>query len=79
MFENKMLRRTFGPKMGEVAGRRVMLHCEELYNLFSLTNIIMLIISKGGRDMWGIQYTRGSEKFIDLNHFGQKIWRDMVT
>jgi hypothetical protein len=66
MFESKMLRRTFGHKMGEVAGGREILHCEELHNLFSSPNIIMLILSKGGRGMWGIQYTRGNKKFYVL-------------
>jgi hypothetical protein len=40
MFEKKMLRRTFAPKMEEVAGGWKILHCEGLHN-FSSPNIII--------------------------------------
>jgi hypothetical protein len=37
VFENRMLRRIFGPKRDEVTGDRRKLHNEELRNLFSYT------------------------------------------
>jgi hypothetical protein len=39
MFENRVLRRTFGPKRDEVAGGCRKLHNEELHNLYSSPNI----------------------------------------
>jgi hypothetical protein len=49
MFENKVFRRTFGPKRKEVAGGWKILHSEHLHNLFSSPNIIMLIKSRRAR------------------------------
>jgi hypothetical protein len=43
VFENRVLRRIFGPKRGEVMGDRRKLHNEELHNLYSLPNIIRII------------------------------------
>jgi hypothetical protein len=44
MFENRVLRRTFGPKREEVAGVWRRLHNEELHNLYASPNIIRVII-----------------------------------
>ena len=38
MFENRVLRRVFGPKRGEVTGEWRKLHNEELSVLYSLSN-----------------------------------------
>jgi hypothetical protein len=38
VFENRVLRRIFGPKRDEVMGRCRKLHNEELRNLYSLPN-----------------------------------------
>jgi hypothetical protein len=46
MFENKVLRRIFGPKRDEVTGRYRGLHNKELYALYSSPNIIRVIKSK---------------------------------
>jgi hypothetical protein len=46
VFENRVLRRIFGPKTGEVAGDWRKLHNEELHNLYSSTNIIRTIKSR---------------------------------
>jgi hypothetical protein len=46
MFENKELRRIFGPKRHEVTGGWRKLHNEELHNLYSLLNIIRMIKSR---------------------------------
>jgi hypothetical protein len=40
MFENRVLRRIFGPKRDEVTGEWRKLHNEELHNLYSAPNII---------------------------------------
>jgi hypothetical protein len=40
VFENKVLRRIFGPKRDEVTGEWRRLHNKELYGLFSSPNII---------------------------------------
>jgi hypothetical protein len=42
VFENRVLRRIFGPKRGEVTGESRRLHNKELYTLYSL-NIILVI------------------------------------
>jgi hypothetical protein len=46
MFENRVLRRIFGPKREEVAGGLRRLHNEELHNLYTSTNIIMVTKSR---------------------------------
>jgi hypothetical protein len=40
VFENRVLRRIFGPKMDEVTGEWRKLHNEELHNLYSSLDII---------------------------------------
>jgi hypothetical protein len=49
-FENRVLRRIFGPKREEVAGGWRRLHNEELYNLHTLSNIIG--VNKSWRMRW---------------------------
>jgi len=43
VFENRVLRRIFGPKRDEVTGYRRKLHEEELYDLYSSPNIVWMI------------------------------------
>jgi hypothetical protein len=43
VFGNRVLRRTSGPKRGEVAGGWRRLHNEELHNLYASQNIIKVI------------------------------------
>jgi hypothetical protein len=43
VFENRVLRRIFGPKREEVAGGWRRLHNEELHNLYTSPNIIWVI------------------------------------
>jgi hypothetical protein len=50
VFENKVLRRIFGPKRNEVTGEWRRLHNEELYDVYSSRNIIQVI--KSGRMRW---------------------------
>jgi hypothetical protein len=49
-FENRVLRRTFGPKRDEVMGQWRKLHSGELHNLYSLPVIIGQ--SRSGRVRW---------------------------
>jgi hypothetical protein len=46
VFENRVLRRIFGPKRDEVVGDRRKLHNEELHNLYPSPNIIRMIKSR---------------------------------
>jgi hypothetical protein len=49
VFENRVLRRIFGPKREEDGSWRK-LHNDELHNLYSLSNIVRVI--KSGRIRW---------------------------
>jgi len=46
VFENRVLRRIFGPKRDEVTGEWRRLHNEELNDLYSSTNIFRVIKSR---------------------------------
>jgi hypothetical protein len=46
VFENRVLRRIFGPKKDEVMGERRKLHNEELRGLYSSPSIIRVIKSR---------------------------------
>jgi hypothetical protein len=46
VFENRVLRRIFGPKRDEVTGGWRKLHNEELHNLYSSSSIIRMIKSR---------------------------------
>ena len=46
VFENRVLRRIFGPKRDEVTGEWRKLHNEELNNLYSSPNIVRVINQK---------------------------------
>jgi hypothetical protein len=46
VFENKVLRRIFGPKRDEVMGRWRKLHNEELCDLYSSPSIVRIIKSR---------------------------------
>jgi hypothetical protein len=50
LFDNRALRRIFGPKKDEEKGRWRKLHNEELHNLYSSPNIIRIIKSR--RMIW---------------------------
>jgi hypothetical protein len=43
LFENRVLKRIFGPKRDEVTGRRRKLHNKELHDLYSSRSIIRMI------------------------------------
>jgi hypothetical protein len=46
VFEGRVLRKIFGPKWDEVRGERRKLHNEELNNLYSSPNILLVIKSR---------------------------------
>jgi hypothetical protein len=46
VFENRVLRRIFGPQLEEVAGGKRRLHNEELHNLYASPNVIRVIKSR---------------------------------
>jgi hypothetical protein len=46
VFENRVLRRVFGPKRDEVTGEWRKLRNEELNDLYSLTNIVRVVNSR---------------------------------
>jgi len=46
VFENRVLRRIFGPKRDEVTGEWRKLHNEELRDVYSLPNIVQVVKSR---------------------------------
>jgi hypothetical protein len=46
VFENRVLRRLFGPERDELTGERRKLHIEGLFDLYSPPNIIRVIKSR---------------------------------
>jgi len=60
LFENRVLRRVFGPKRDEVTGEWRKLHNEELNDLYSSPNIIPLIKSR--RMRWAGHVARLAER-----------------
>jgi hypothetical protein len=46
VFENRVLKRIFGPKRDEVVGGWRKLHNEELHNLYHLPSVIRMIKSR---------------------------------
>jgi hypothetical protein len=60
VFENRLLRRIFGPKRDEVTRQWRILHNEELYALYSSPNIIRVIKSR--RLRWAENVARMRER-----------------
>jgi hypothetical protein len=60
VFENRMLRRIFGPKRDEVTGEWRKLHDEELRNLYSSPSLIIIIKSR--RMRWKGHVARMGDK-----------------
>jgi hypothetical protein len=71
VFENRVLRRVFGPKRDEVRGEWRKLHSEELHNLYSSQNIIRQIKSR--RMRWAGHVARMGEECVQ--GFGGKARR----
>jgi hypothetical protein len=64
VFENRVLRRIFGPKRDEVTGEWRKLHNEELNGLYSLLNIVRVIKSRILR--WAGHVARMGEVYTGL-------------
>jgi hypothetical protein len=62
VFENRVLRRIFGPKRDEVTGEWRKLHNEELHILYSSPNIIRKFKSR--RMMWAGHVARMGEECV---------------
>jgi hypothetical protein len=75
VFDNRVLRRIFGPKRDEVTGKWRKLHSEELHNLFSSPDIIRQIKSKQMR--WAGYVACMGE--ISVQGFGGKAQRKETT
>jgi hypothetical protein len=60
VFENRVLRRAFGPKRDEVTGERRKLHNEDLHDLYTSPSIIRII--KARRMRWAGHVARIEEK-----------------
>jgi hypothetical protein len=75
VFENRVLRRIFGPKRDEVTGEWRKLHNEELHILYSSPNIIRQIKSR--RMRWAGHVARMGEECV--KGFGGKARRKETT
>jgi hypothetical protein len=60
VYENRVLRRVFGPKRDEVTGEWRKLHNEELNDLYSLPNIVRVVKSR--RMRWAGHVARMGEE-----------------
>ena len=64
MFENRVLRRIFGPKRDEVRGWWRKLHTEELSDLFFSPNIVRVIKPRRKRWAGHVAHMEGEERCI---------------
>ena len=62
MFENRVLRRVFGPKRDDVTGEWRKLHNEELNDLYSLPNMVRVVKSR--RMRWTGHVARMGEDIV---------------
>jgi hypothetical protein len=72
VFENRVLRRIFGPKRDEVTGDGRKLHNEELHNLYSSPNIIRMIKSRRMRWAGHVARIRRREMHVGYRWGSQK-------
>jgi hypothetical protein len=71
VFENRMLRRIFGPLRDEVTGGWRKLHSEELHDLYSSPSIVRVIKEKGMRWAGHVARMGGGEGC--MQHFGWEV------
>jgi hypothetical protein len=79
VFENRVLRRIFGPKRDEVTGGWRKLYNEELHNLYSSPSIITMIKSR--RMRWAGHVARIGRRGIHIGYWweiqkGRDHWED---
>jgi hypothetical protein len=77
VFENRVLRRIFGPKRDEVLGGWRELHNEELHNLYCSPSVIRMIKSK--RMRWAAYIARMRKKRNEYSDFAWNIRRKETT
>ena len=77
MFENRVLRRVFGPKRDEVTGEWRKLHNEELSDLYCLPNIVRVVKSR--RMRWAGHVARMGEGMKRVQGFGGETWGKETT
>ena len=70
MFENRVLRRIFGPKRDEVTREWRKLHNEELKDLYSSLSNVWVIKSRRMRWVGGCRVYEGEERHIQS--FGEE-------
>jgi hypothetical protein len=70
VFENRVLRRIFGPKWDGVTGGWGKLHNEKLHNLYSSPSIIRIIKSRKMR--WAVHVVRMGKKMNVYRCIGRK-------
>ena len=79
MFENRVLRRVFGPKRDEVTGEWRKLHNKELRDFYSLPNIVRVVKSRRMRwagHMARMGEGRGVHRVLVGNPEGKRpLWR----
>jgi len=74
VFENKVLRRIFGPRRDEVTGKWRRLHYEELNDLYTSPNIVRVIRSR--RMRWAGHVARiGEERGVHKVLVGKPVGR----
>jgi hypothetical protein len=73
VFENRVLRRRFGPRRDEVTGEWRKLHNEELHDLYSSLSIIKMITSK--RKRWAGHIARTGRDEERIYVIGGKAYR----
>jgi hypothetical protein len=69
VFENRVLRKIFGPKREEVTGGWIKLHIEELHNSYSSPCIIRMIKSRKTR--WAGNVARMGRRGMNIGY-----WRE---
>jgi hypothetical protein len=67
VFENRVLRRIFGPKRDEVTGGWRKLRNEELHNMYSSPSIIRMIKSRGKR--WAGHVARMGNRGMHIGYW----------
>ena len=77
VFENRVLRRIFGPRRDEVTGEWRKLHNEQLNDLYSTTNIIQMIKSR--RMSWVVHVALMGGEERRIQGFGGETWRKETT
>jgi hypothetical protein len=71
MFQNRVIRRIFGPKRDEVTGFWRKLHNEKLHGLYSSPSIVRVI--KARRMRWAGHVARMGEASVAFNNYVGKL------